>query len=130
MKEHTVEMAKDWLMLLLAGLGISFQPHEFFGGLFLALFAASLARRLSPDQDDRGFLVMMGTAALAAIVTAEIMSYAYPEIMPQLVMAGAGFVSSFLARTILQAAGAVEKKAPQITEHVIDRVMPDEEDKK
>lgn len=130
MKDQAVETAKDWLTLLLAGLGISFQAHEFFGGLFLAWAAAALARRMSPEQDEREFWVVILGATLAAVVTAEILSHWSPEVAPQMFMAAAGFVSRYLARFILRVAGMVEQRADQITDRVIDRVLPDDEDKR
>lgn len=132
MKDYTVDFFKDWLTLLLAGLGISLQTHEFFGGLFLALFAASMARKLSPEQDDRELIVVLGTAALAAIVTAEIISHWFPETAPQMFMAAAGFTSRYLARFFLRVAGMVEKRADEVTDRVIDKYLPgdDKEDNK
>lgn len=45
--------AKDWLTLLLAGLGVTFAPHEWIGGMLLAFVAAAFDMRSDPEQDQR-----------------------------------------------------------------------------
>lgn len=125
MNDAAADLAKDWLTLGLAGLGITFAPaHEYLGGLFLGLSGAGFAAHLAPEKARielwaamlGGFLVSH-LAAIAAHVW-------LPALPIQLVMAAAGFGSRFVARFALRALGIIEGKADRVVDGVIDRVLP------
>jgi uncharacterized protein involved in response to NO len=131
MKDQAIVTVKDWLTLALTGLGITFAPHHFLGGLFLALAGAAFARSMSPEQDERELWVVFLGAFLAGVLAAELASVFIPDFPVQIVMAAAGFFSRYLARFALRVAGLVEQRADNITDRVIDRVLPgDKEDEK
>ena len=128
MKEALTLTAKDWLTLALSGLGISFAPHAFFGGLFLALAGASIARTVSPERDRRELSVVFSTAAIVALISAEFAQIYLPEYPPQLVMFSAGFASRFMAGTAMRVLGMVEQKTEKIVDVTIDKVFGKEKD--
>lgn len=71
MNDAAANMAKDWLTLALAGIGISFPAHHFLGGLFMAFAGAALAARTQPEQDRRELWLVMLGAFFAATVMAQ-----------------------------------------------------------
>lgn len=129
MKDQLAEHARDWLTLALAGLGISFATHEYFGGLFLALAGASFAARLKPERDTRELWVVMLGAFVVSHLAAIIGHIFAPQIPVQLVMGISGFLSRYIARTLLRMGGLIEAKSDRITDRIIDRVLPGGEDK-
>lgn len=124
MKDSAIVVIKDYVGLLLAGIGIAFPMHQFFGGLFLAIAGASFARAFSPEQDEREFWVVILGAALMSIIAAMLAPIYLPTWPVQLVMAAAGFFSRYIARATLRAAGMVEKRTGRIVDTAIDRVLP------
>lgn len=121
--------AKDWLTLLLAGLGITFLPHEFFAGMFLAFAGAAFAMKIDPEQDKRELWLVMLGAFLAAYLAAEALQYAIAQAWiqpfpPQPVMLFAGFFSRMIMRRILQIGGLVDQRLPTLTDKLLDRVLP------
>lgn len=124
MKDSAIVVFKDWVGLVLAGIGISFPPHHFFGGLCLAIAGASFARKFSPEQTERELWVVVLGAILMAIIAALLAPHVLPEWPVQLKMAAAGFFSRYLARFSLRAAGMVESRTDQIVDGVIDKVLP------
>jgi hypothetical protein len=69
-KDAAAAATKDWLTLLFGGLGISFSPHEWIGGMFLALAGASLARHMEPEADRRELWAVMVAAFLVSHLAA------------------------------------------------------------
>lgn len=125
MKDQLADHAKDWLTLLLAGLGITFAPYDWLGGVFLALCGASIARHYTPERH-RGELWAVMLAAFAvshgAAVWAERVAPDWPV---QIVMMAAGFASRHAVRFCLRLMGRVEAKSDQIAERIVDKVLPD-----
>lgn len=128
MKDAFANHAKDWLTLMLTGLGINFATHAYIGGLFLALAGAAFAMKANPEQDQRELWVVLLGAFLAAHVAVMLTQTFWPGWPPQLVMAGAGFLSRFLTRTALRMAGLVEARSDRIADRLVDQVLPDKED--
>jgi hypothetical protein len=123
------EVAADPLILTLTGLGITYAPHQFAGGMFLALAAAALAARISPGRDAREWWVTMLTGALCAIVVAELGSQYRLDIAPQLPMVLAGFLSRFIASGLLGIAQRLERRSSDIADRLLSRVLPGEDEK-
>lgn len=123
MKDAVADHAKDWLTLFFAGLGISFAPYEWIGGMFLALAGAAFAMRSDPERDQRElWLVLLG--AFLASHLAGMASHAwYPEFPVQVTMCIAGFLSRRLTRFTLKFAGIIEDKGDKIADKVIDKFI-------
>lgn len=124
MKDSAIVTLKEYIGLALLGIGISVPMHQFWGGMFLALAGASFARAFSPEQDEREFWVVILGAALMAILACMLAQIYLPQWPVQLIMAVAGFLSRYIARFTLRAAGMVEKRTGSIVDRVIDRVLP------
>jgi hypothetical protein len=125
MKEGILNTAKDWMVLALAGLGINFAPHQFWGGLFLALAAGMAARHIRPEKDKREVWLVLLVAFIAAIIAAELAQIFAPTWPPQLVMAGAGFFSRFAVEMALGIAARLQTKTDTIADRWLDKVLPD-----
>jgi hypothetical protein len=123
MKDAALLTAKDWLTLVLSGLGISFAPHLFFGGVILALAGASLARSFSPERDERELISVLLSALIVAVISAEFAQIYMPAYPPQLVMFVGGFCSRYAVGTALRVMGLVEKKTERIVDGAIDKVL-------
>lgn len=131
MKDVAADVAKDWVTLALAGLGITFAPaHEYIGGLFLGLAGAGLAARMQPEKDRLELWAVFLGGFLASHLAA-LAAHLWLPVWPiQLVMAGGGFASRFAARIALRALGLVETRTEKISDRVLDRVFPGKEDGK
>ena len=123
MKHQAVELSRDGLTLMLAGLGISLSPHQFIGGLFLALAAGSMIAR--NRRSTRKLWGVMATSAIVAIVavifTEQFDHWGYA---PQLVMAGAGAASSWLVNIFIGVMDGVQERTGTVAERLIDRIFP------
>lgn len=127
MKDQLADHAKDWLTLLLAGLGISFAPYEWIGGMFLALAAAAFAMRSDPEQDQRELWLVLLGAFLASHLSAMAAHWWMPAFPVQVVMAGTGFLSRRLTRFALRLAGLVEARSETIVDRTVDHFLPPKE---
>ena len=115
---------KDWLALALLGLGVSFPPHQFIGGLFLALAGAAFARSMQPTT---GWLDLLWTSVGAFLVATvgSVIVYAYrPDFPPQIVMAILGYASRYIARAGLAFAGRLEERSGTAFDRLLDRWLP------
>ncbi len=123
------DMLGNWLVLLLAGLGLSIAVNQFLGGLLLALAMAGVARRADPNRG-RGIGVTTAfTAAVLSIVaamTVEAMSWPVP--LP-LVMGVVGFFSRNLVSIAVRFGSRVEERQDELIDRVVDSVVPGEDDK-
>ena len=123
MKQQAVELSRDGLTLMLAGLGISLSLHQFFGGLFLALAAGSIIAR--NRRSTRKLWSVMATSAIVAIVavifTERFDHWGYA---PQLVMDGAGAASSWLVNIFIGVMDGVQERTGTVAERLIDRIFP------
>lgn len=121
---QTESIARDWLTLLLTGLGISFLAHEYVGGLFLALAGASIASHFDKETDRRAFWLVMLVAFFVSHLAAIAAQSWRPEWSPQVVMGIAGFASRYATRTALRVLGLLEKRGDKIADGIVDRVFP------
>lgn len=115
--------AKDWLTLALAGLGITFAPHEWIGGMFLALAGAAFAIKMFPEQDSRELWLVMVGAFLASHITAMACQRWVPDIPVQLPMLMAGYFSRKLARISMKLFGLIENRSDRIVDGILDRTL-------
>ncbi len=123
MKDAVADHAKDWLTLFFAGLGISFAPYEWVGGMFLALAGAAFAMRSDPERDQRELWLVLLGAFLASHLAALASHSWYPEFPVQVTMCVSGFLSRRLTRFTLKVAGIIEDKGDQIADKVIDKFI-------
>lgn len=122
--QHAEAVARDWHGLLFAGLGVTFLPHEWLGGMFLALAGASLATTLDSESKR---LTLFGTMIAAFFIShlAGIAAQAwYPPLSPQMVMAGAGFASRYLARFALRVLHRFDSRGDVLADKVLDTYLP------
>ncbi|MCU0882962.1 MAG: hypothetical protein MUF14_09875 [Hyphomonadaceae bacterium] len=123
-KDVIADHSRDWLTLLFAGLGVSFAPHEWIGGMFLALAGASYARHMEPEQDRRELWAVMVAAFLASHVAGMASHAWFPDVPVQLSMLAAGFASRRATRIAMRIMGLIEVRSDAIADKVIDRVLP------
>lgn len=124
LSDATESVLRDPLTLLLTGLGITFHPYEYLGGLFLALAGASLASVLNKDKDRRSFWLVMLSAFFVAHIAVLVVTSFWPGISVQLVMAAAGFGSRYAARLALRVFGLIEERGDKIADRIVDKVLP------
>jgi hypothetical protein len=127
-REAAIEVARDWPSLLLIGLGVTFAPHLYIGGLFFALASASLARRFWPEDQPVELWWTLVLAAVMSTLAAALAHWYWPDIgppvIPQAVMAATGYFSRHLARAALRIAGRIEGTSDTITDRLLDRWLP------
>lgn len=129
MKDGAIVVFKDYVGLVLLGIGISFPMHQFFGGIIFAIAGASFASKFWPERNERELWVVVCGAILAAIFVAELVHYLHPQFPVQMAMGAAGFFSRHLARITLRAAGLMESRTDRIVNGVLDRVIPPSDEK-
>lgn len=132
MKQQAADTARDWMFLTFTGLGITFQPHLYFGGLFLALAAASVARRQRPERDRLELWQILGMAALVSTVAAIGVHALWPDIgpplVPQMLMAACGWVSRPVVGVLRSLNDRIEERSTALADRIIDRVVPEDKD--
>ena len=123
MKDVIADHAKDWLTLFFAGLGVTFAPYEWIGGMFLALAAAAFAMRSDPEQDQRELWLVLLGAFLASHLAGLAADNWLPNVPVQVAMAVAGFFSRRATRFALRLAGMVEARGDKIADRLVDRAL-------
>lgn len=127
--DNAESVVRDPLALVLTGLGISFAPHEYIGGLFLALAGASIATAMNRDEDSRKFWLVMLTAVFVSHLVAMGAEYFWPKLPFQLVMALAGFGSRYVVRAALRVFGLLEERGDKLADAIVDKILPDQDEK-
>ncbi|WP_422050134.1 hypothetical protein [Shimia sp.] len=122
-KSAANEIAKDWLTMAFAGLGISTAPHQFFGGLFLSCAVASLIARRR--NDPRKLWSVIATAAIAATIAA-IYGAGNDSAMfpPQIAMTIAGTASGVIVNIIVKILDRGDERAGELADRFIDSKFP------
>lgn len=126
--QSATDSLNDWLAFALAGLGITFAPHAYVGGLFLAGAGALIARHWAPGVEKKSVLMVLLAAFFTSTVLAAVSDIYIPHVPHQIVMAATGFASTFLVRFALQVAGKIETRADTIAAKVVDKVFPDKDE--
>jgi hypothetical protein len=127
MRHFTVDLARDYVTLALAGLGISLAPHVFFGGMFLALAAGSLvARHRKSTKKLTGIMLTAGIAAILMLLSTE--RFSYWGMPPQLLMAVAGGASSWMLNIFIRVMDGIQSRSDTISGKIIDRIFPANDD--
>lgn len=115
---------RDWFSVMLAGIGVSFAPNIWFGGLILAVAGASIAFHHDPERDMRERWVVYTTALVTAHMVAMFFFWWKPDLPPQFVMFFAGFLSRKVIRSALRIASLIEAQGNTIAARIVDRVLP------
>jgi len=123
------DLGRDYITLIFTGLGITFAPHEYLGGMFLALAGASIASHFDKNKENRlGLFIVLLVAFFVAHLVAMISHYYWPELSHQFVMAVAGFGSRYLIRTALETFNLIEKRgADKIANRVLGKDEKEED---
>lgn len=117
-------VARDWLSLALIGLGITFPPGSYLGGLFLALAGASLATTLDSESRRLGIFGTLAAAFFISHMMVIVSQHFMPSLSPQMVMAVSGFASRYIARVCLRVLQRVETRSDAIGDHLVSRFVP------
>jgi len=117
-------VARDWLSLLLIGLGITFPPGSYLGGMFLALAGGSLATTLDSESRRLGIFGTLIAAFFISHLTVIAAIYFFPTLSPHLVMGLSGFASRYIARFFLRLLQRIEVRSDELSDRVIDRFAP------
>lgn len=127
MKEAATQQAQDWLTWLLAGIGLSLAPYQFFGGLFLALAVASILA--GHRKDHRQIWLSLLTAAMGAIFVAAAWEHLQLQFPVQIGMAAAGVLGRPVSAFLVQLQDQIEARSAEIADRAIDRVLPGDDKK-
>jgi hypothetical protein len=118
---------RDGWVWLLAGLGISAAPHQFLGGIILAVAAGILARHWTPIEKRRELVLIIGTSVFCGVAAALAVQWFRPDWPLQPCMALAGLFSTYAMKFTLGVAGKVETKTETVADRIIDRVLPEKD---
>ncbi|MCG6111570.1 MAG: hypothetical protein MEQ74_05195 [Paracoccus sp.] len=128
MKDNIVNnveaIARDWLSLLLLGLGITFSPGSYIGGMFLALAGGSLATTIDSESRRLGIFGTLAAAFFISHIAVIVAIHFFPTWSPQVVMGLSGFASRYIARFFLRLLQRIETRSDELSDRVIDRFAP------
>lgn len=133
--EVTAGTLRDWLALVLLGIGVQFPPHQFLGGLFMALAGAAISRAWERErmrrrgcdlirESNSTLLLVAATAFFVATVVAVLVNSYWPDWSVPLVMAAAGFASRRIVYAGLNVVEGLAKRGDYIAQRIIDRFLP------
>lgn len=124
-KEATF-LARDWVTLTLAGLGVTLPVHEYLGGLLLALASASFMAR--HRKDPLKLWVTLGTGGLFATLVAIFYPATGYWVPVQAAMALSGFGSRWGMAILAQFFTRLETKSGPISDRIIGGIFPKDPD--
>lgn len=110
------EPFKDAVGIMLAGLGITFAPHMYFGGLFLALGGCLVTRQFSDVLRETPRSTALLTTLFLSTVTAGVSHSFSPDIPIQIGMAVTGMLSVPLAKRI-------SSRSQEVVDSGIDKIV-------
>lgn len=120
MRDLMMDLGTNWMGWLWIGLGVSVSPHEFFGGLIIALGIASLlsGRRVEGRQL---FVSLLSACILATLIS---IGWGAAELHwpPQIGMAVAGVLGRPISGLLVKFQDRVEYRGGELSDRVIDRV--------
>lgn len=137
MNDTVTVILKDWVSLILLGLGISFSPHMYIGGLFLAFAGAAISRALErekahaygdtiPRESVYRFWLVVITAFFVSTLTAIVVNVYFPSWSVQVVMGASGFASRKVVILCISIIESLSKKGDTIANRVVNKVFPEE----
>lgn len=127
-QEAATNAVGDWPAWLLAGLGVTFAPYEYFGGLFFAMACAMITRHWFPEKDRREIWVTLVAAFVVATLGAEVWLWKVSDggIPIQMVMAVLGFASRVVVTVGMKFLLRIENRSDEIADNVIDKALGEE----
>lgn len=139
--EFVGSAVRDTFSLILLGLGISFAPHVYVGGLFLALAGAAIARAYEKDQAAQAGLpipregnmklvLVVITAFFVSTLTASVVHTFWSNWSVQLVMAVSGFASRWIVITAINVLIHLSRRGNHIADRLVNRYFSQEKDQK
>ena len=134
--EFLGSILRDATSLVLLGLGITFAPHIYLGGLFLALAGAAVARAWEKDQAAKAghplprepnmkLTLVIITAFFISTLSAITVHYFWPEWSIQVVMAASGFASRWLVVLMINTLFSLSKKGDSLASRILNKILPE-----
>ena len=134
--EFLGSILRDATSLVLLGLGITFAPHIYLGGLFLALAGAAVARAWEKDQAARAghplprepnmkLTLVIITAFFISTLSAITVHYFWPKWSIQVVMAASGFASRWLVVLMINTLFSLSKKGDSLASRILNKILPE-----
>lgn len=133
--DATAGTLRDWVSLILLGLGVQFSTHEYIGGLFMALAGAAISRAWERERARKAgctlcresnatlFLVAV-TAFFVATVVAIIVKSRWSDSPAPMIMAAAGFASRRIVYGALNVVDGVARRGDSLAQRIIDKFLP------
>ena len=139
--EFVGSVFRDAISLILLGLGITFAPHMYIGGLFLALAGAAVARAWEKDlaikagtplprEGNLKLTLVILTAFFVSTLTATTVHAFWPNWSVQLVMAASGFASRWIVALAIHTLIGLSGKGGTLADRLVNKYFPEEKDKK
>ena len=139
--EFVGSVFRDAISLILLGLGISFAPHMYIGGLFLALAGAAVARAWEKDlalkagtplprEGNLKLTLVILSAFFVSTLTATAVHAFWPDWSVQLVMAVSGFASRWIVALAIHTLIGLSGKGSTLADRLVNKYFPEEKDKK
>lgn len=113
--ETLYKFFNDGVVIALAGLGITFAPNVFLGGLFWAIGGAMILREYSPSLRKTRRKLTIITASFLAVLAAICVHQYYPDFPVSLAMAIAGILSVPLVKRFAA-------RETEIVDAVLDKI--------
>lgn len=137
--EAIAAILKDWVSLALIGLGITFSPSAYIGGLFLAFAGAAIARAWEKDKAEKSgiqlpkesytrFSLIVLTAFFVSTLVSICINAYFPNWSIQVCMAASGFASRKVVILALSVADNLSQKGDVLADRIADRVLPEKKD--
>ena len=134
--EFLGSILRDATSLVLLGLGITFAPHIYLGGLFLALAGAAVARAWEKDQAAKAghplprepnmkLTLVIVTAFFISTLSAITVHHFWPEWSIQVVMAASGFASRWLVVLMINTLFSLSKKGDSLASRILNKILPE-----
>lgn len=133
--EFVGSIMRDATSLILLGLGITFAPHVYFGGLFLALAGAAIARAWEKDhaakagqslprENNLKLTLVIVTAFFVSTLVGTTVHSIWPDWSVQLVMAASGFASRWLIILVLNTVISLSNKGDTVANRILNKILP------
>lgn len=137
MVEALGSILKDWVSLILLGLGITFSPHMYIGGLFMAFAGAAISRAWEkeyaikqgkplPKESPYRFWLVIGTAFFISTLIAILVNAHYANWSIQVVMAASGFASRKLVILALSVIDNLSRKGDTVASRFLNKILPEQ----
>lgn len=114
----------DWVVVLVASIGITYPAHHWMGGMLLAIAGASVAFKHDPERNTREVISTYITACVIAHIASIIVYWWLPDFMPQITMFITGMMSRRIVRFVFRLADNIESRSNTIAGRLINKILP------